>query len=899
MVMAISTSVPLRKNRAWLVASLQPATLICLLMITAVWAILNISLINEQQRALDAAIHKGSTLVRLFEENTTSMLRGIDRTLLILRQEYKSGPTHHDLRDFTEPSGSPEQLAIGWATVAPNGEATSLSKSHGSLAAAFVGERDWFLQQRNAEKDELVISAPILGRLSNRWSLVLSRRINKSDERFAGVIAASVDPNFIERFYQIVDIGKGGSIILRSLDGTILAAGGSTSRATDQQVFQPAIRDALAKSTTGYFWSGGIEDGVNRIISYRKSSDLPIIMTVAFTENDIYAGYQRIRLNYIVYAVILTLFLTLGAFFGIYHQRRFIAIVSAQERAETNVQRAKLFLDTVIENIPLPIVVKNPITLQFQLVNRAYESFMGMSRENLIGKTAFEIYAPEDAESIAQIDREASKSEKRPIVSEFSLRTPTNGTRTVATTRLVVRDDNGGPRHLITVIEDITERRESDNKIFHMAHHDALTGLANRLAVSQKIEDAAARQRRWGDPFTVLLLDLDRFKYVNDTLGHPAGDILLREVATRLGTFLRETDVLARLGGDEFAIIQMGEVNQHEAATGLANRILEMFSKPFNIDGNEITIGTSIGISLAPEHGIDADVLLKTADMALYRAKYSGRNGFTFYDPEMSEAANIRHKLENDLRHAIQRNELELRYQPIINTKTGKICGAEALVRWCHPTEGIILPSLFMPLAEDTGLINKIGEWVLDTACVEAAGWPADIKLAVNLSAVQFRRSDLSDVVIYALAHSGLPPERLELEITETALIEFAADCLPALHRFKSLGIAVALDDFGTGYSSLSQLTMFPFSKIKIDKSFTQNITKRSDCAAIVSATLTLARSLDIETTAEGVETKEQYRLLRLAGVTSLQGYLFKRPCLASEIDFDAIFALSEIADAA
>jgi diguanylate cyclase (GGDEF)-like protein len=432
-----------------------------------------------------------------------------------------------------------------------------------------------------------------------------------------------------------------------------------------------------------------------------------------------------------------------------------------------------------------------------------------------------------------------------------------------------------------------------------MAHHDALTGLANRSSLVQRIEDAAARQRRQGDPFSILLLDLDRFKQVNDTLGHAAGDSLLREVATRLKTFLRETDVLARLGGDEFANIQPGEIIQREAAIALAGRIFELLAKPFDIDGNEVIIGTSIGIVLAPEHAADPDSLLKMADMALYRAKSAGRNGYCFFDPGMIKTASARHELESELRRALQQDEFELHYQPIVDTKTRKICGAEALIRSRHPTKGMIFPDRFIPLAEETGLITQIGEWVLHTACSDAASWPSGVKVAVNLSAVQFRKSNLVDVVMYALAKSGLPPERLELEITETALIESATECLPALRVFKNLGITVALDDFGTGYSSLSHLTIFPFDKIKIDKSFTQNMTKRTDCAAIISATLTLAQSLKIATTAEGVETKEQYQLLRLAGVTSLQGYLFKRPGPAFEIDFDSVYGKLEMEDAA
>ena len=573
--------------------------------------------------------------------------------------------------------------------------------------------------------------------------------------------------------------------------------------------------------------------------------------------------------------------------------------ITEQRRSEQELDDTKRFLNSIIENIPMAVVVKDAKTRKSVLVNRACEAMFGLARSELLGKTVFEVYDVKYAELIDKRDTESLQGLVRASSEDYEVEIPQRGTRIHATNRIVMCDAQGDAKYLIAVIDDVTERKKSEQRIAFMAHHDSLTGLANRAALAQRIEEAAAHQRRHGDPFTILLLDLDRFKFVNDTLGHPAGDALLRESARRLKGFLRETDVLARLGGDEFAIIQAGEANQGEGARALADRIIDMLSKPFNIDGHEVNIGTSIGIALAPEHGTNPDDLLKMADLALYRAKSSGRNGYRFFDPEMGMAANERHELENELRHAIQQGQLELHYQPIIDTKMLRICGAEALVRWRHPTKGMIFPDQFIPLAEETGLISQIGEWVLHTACVDAATWPAGIKVAVNLSPVQFRKGNLSDVVLCALAQSGLAPERLELEITETALIESATECLPALLQFKDLGIAIALDDFGTGYSSLSQLTMFPIDKIKIDKSFTQNLTKRTECAAIISATLTLAQSLNIATTAEGVETVDQCRLLRLAGVTSLQGHLFKRPCPASEIDFEAIYSEPRIEDAA
>lgn len=569
--------------------------------------------------------------------------------------------------------------------------------------------------------------------------------------------------------------------------------------------------------------------------------------------------------------------------------------ITAHLHAERELGDAKQFLNSIIENIPVAVVVKDAATRKFVLVNRAFESMLKVSRAEVVGKTVFDIYRTKDAERIDATDSEAIAGAVGVYPSDYEIEMPIGESRILATSRIVVRDAQGLAKHLIVVIDDVTERKKSEQRIAFMAHHDVLTGLANRLAIIEKIEEAVARHRRRGESFSVLLLDLDRFKHVNDTLGHAVGDALLRETAVRLKASLRETDVLARIGGDEFAIVQDRENDQRDAACALADRIIEVISRPFNIEGNEVNIGTSIGIALAPEHATNSDSLMKMADLALYRAKSAGRNGYRFFDPEMSMAASARHELENELRHAIQEDELELHYQPIVDTKTRLICGAEALIRWRHPTKGIILPDQFIPLAEETGMITQIGEWILQTACADASRWPNDIKVAVNLSAVQFRKNNLIDVVICALAQSGLSPERLELEITETALIESATECLPILHQFKNLGISIALDDFGTGYSSLSQLMMFPFNKIKVDKSFTQNLTKRTECAAIIAATLTLARSLDIATTAEGVETAEQYRLLRLAGVTSLQGFLFQPPAPPAQLDFASAYDIPEV----
>jgi diguanylate cyclase (GGDEF)-like protein len=445
--------------------------------------------------------------------------------------------------------------------------------------------------------------------------------------------------------------------------------------------------------------------------------------------------------------------------------------------------------------------------------------------------------------------------------------------RTVSIARHTMPD--GG---WLTIHEDITERARNEKRIAFLAQHDLLTGLANRALFAQKLDEAAKRFQRYGISFSVLMLDLDRFKNVNDTLGHPAGDQLLVQVAQRLTASLRDTDVLARLGGDEFAIIQENEKDQREGAIGLALRIIGIIGEPFDLNGHRVNIGTSIGVVFAPEHGVDLESLLKKADLALYDAKASGRNDFCLFRTEMIDAAQSQKALENELRDAISNEEFELHYQPVMDVETRQLRGVEALVRWRHPSRGLVSPDQFIPLAESTGLILPLGEWVLQQACRDAVHWPAHVKVAVNISAVQFNKGNLFDVILCTLVETGLPPDRLELEITETALLEGRETHLQTIRQLKNLGIVMVLDDFGTGYSSASYLTKFPFDKIKIDKSITQGAAQNRACAAVVASALALARGLEIATTAEGIETEEQFELLRAAGANLAQGFLFGRP---------------------
>ena len=430
--------------------------------------------------------------------------------------------------------------------------------------------------------------------------------------------------------------------------------------------------------------------------------------------------------------------------------------------------------------------------------------------------------------------------------------------------------------------EDITERRRAVAQIERMAHHDALTGLPNRVQFRDKLEHAVSRCSD-SSPLAVLSLDLDRFKMVNDTLGHPVGDELLRLVARRLDSCVRSTDLVARLGGDEFAIIQAG-AEQPAAASALAARLVRVLAMPFEIGGHTVAVGASVGIAVAPHDGANPDELMKKSDLALYEAKAAGRGGFSFFRRQMDEQAQERRALEVDLRGAAANGELELHYQPIVSFTDREVQGFEALLRWRHPVRGMVMPDLFIPLAEETGLIDAIGEWVLNAAFAQAALWPAHIGIAVNLSPLQLKSGQLVRAVREAFERSGLAPERVDLEITESVLLAENSVNVAILHELRTLGLRISLDDFGVGFSSLSYLRSFPFRKIKIDRSFVRDVVGNKEAAAIVRAMTTLGNTLDMVITAEGVETESQFDCLRGLGCDEAQGYLISRPRAAVDL---------------
>jgi diguanylate cyclase (GGDEF)-like protein/PAS domain S-box-containing protein len=564
------------------------------------------------------------------------------------------------------------------------------------------------------------------------------------------------------------------------------------------------------------------------------------------------------------------------------HRARLVALldVTKQRLTEDELRRTRKFLDTVIDSVPLPISVKDvrgapadAAQSRFTLVNSAYERQLGDPRSQLIGKTLHEAYPKEQADRIIASDNATLQSDQAEMVREYVVETP-RGPRTMTAMKAAVRDDDGHPQYLLTVLEDVTDRRRVEQRIARMAHHDPLTDLPNRAAFSEHLSATLAKATANNLQFAILSVDFDRFKEVNDVFGHAVGDSLLCQIAKRLQTVAGEA-FIARLGGDEFSFIVEGA--QPAAASRLAERLLATMTEDVEVGGLKLRVGLSIGAAVYPTDSIDLGRLMSNADAALYRAKAEARGTLRFFESEMDTRLRDRLALQNDLRIAIDRDELRLDFQPQVLI-AGETVGFDALVRWQCPKRGLVPPKTFIPIAEDSSLIISVGEWVLRQACREAASWPEPLRVAVNVSPIQFRYGDLPRLVHAVLLETGLSPDRLELEITESVMISDFTRAVSLLRRLKTLGVGIAMDDFGTGYSSLSFLQSFPCDRIKIDASFVRDLEASLHSQAIVRAVIGLGRSLNTPTLAEGVETEAQRAWLGQEGCDEVQGYLTGRP---------------------
>jgi len=769
-----------------------------------------------------------------------------------------------------------------------------------------IADRPYFQALKSDPTRTTVVSDPIINRITHTRAVVVAHRVSSPNGDFIGISFAGVPMSYFERLYQTVANRPDMSIALFRKDGMLLARYPSLNQTIGQSYAKGGIAGIMAENhaeATVVRLTSRI-DGLDRLVAGQSLAHYPMVVTVSSTVSAILAPWRQQTTFLIGAATLLELVVAVVGGLMLRQLRSQGMLAEARAaRAEAEAARrgaeAEVALSHERERASRDMHVQH-VRFGAALANMSQALVMFDAGGNLVvaNRRVSEMFAvpPIDVspgltvDGVVELLSERSNLQAADIATMHAsmLRLRADGRRaadvrdladgrTLAVNFAPVEDDGW----LITM-EDVTERRMVEARIAHMAHHDALTGLPNRLLFHERLGEAVARSRR-AESSAILFLDLDHFKAVNDTLGHPVGDALLREVTERLNQQVRETDTVARLGGDEFAIVQSG-VDGPADITSLASRVIDVVSAPYELEGQLVTIGTSIGIALVPDDGQDPDQLLKNADLALYRAKAEGRGRYRFFEPDMNARVQARRMLELDLRQAMADQAFEVFYQPLMNLDTRTVCGFEALLRWHHPERGMVSPSEFIPIAEEIGLIVPLGEWVLRHACCAAATWPAGLKVAINLSPVQFGSRSLVEDVRTALAESGLPPARLELEITETTMLEDTDAVLEILQRLRALGVSIALDDFGTGYSSLSYLRRFPFNKVKIDRSFIEGLGNGSDCNAIVGAVTRLCETLGMTTTAEGVETIDQLRQLALWHCTEAQGYLFSPPRPAADV---------------
>ncbi len=837
--------------------------------ILLVWLSAFYNLHEEQRQTGRMTQQTASNLALAVEEHIVRSIRAVDQMLLVIRDAYQHNPAEFDISRWSRGGLFSMDIVHQVGLVDRNGFLISTSQMP-VMRPVDLNDREHIQVHKLSRKDELFIGKPLVGRTSGKWSIQLTRPILAKNGGFNGVVTAALDPGYLTTFYRSIDIGARGSITLVGSDGIVRArASGGSSAGTGDAFHGTTLFERLQQERTGVYVGRSAVDGVTRYFGYRKVADLPLHVLVGLAEDEAFAVFQSKRIKQIAIAFFVTLVLMLAIWFTF--------------RFQLGLQRKSAQLHTTLANMSQGLCMFDA-DQKVVISNERYARLYGLGQEQVRpGTPLATIIEHRIARGIFAYDSPDDYMKERlaPVTSAtYQVQRLSDG-RTIAVSRQPMAE--GG---WVTTHTDITEQQRNEARINHLARYDFLTDLGNRHLFQEEIGKSLARISG-NEHFAVLLMDLDRFKDVNDTLGHPVGDGLLIEVAKRLRQCVSAADVVARLGGDEFAVIQSLHPEAEEQAVLLAKKISEAVGAPYDLNGHTVEIAASIGVVFAPTHGLDADELLKKADLALYKAKSEGQGGFAFFDPDLDTALRARRTLESELKVAASKREFILHYQPIISVATKQISSMEALVRWRHPVKGLLPPASFVPFAEDIGLIVSIGEQVLAQACNDAASWPSYINVAVNLSPVHFRKSNLVDVVTDALKQSGLDPRRLELEITETVLFHRNDQNLAILRQLQNLGVSIVLDDFGTGYSSLSYLRQFSFNKLKIDRGFVSELATSGDCGAIVSAIAGLGRSLGIETVAEGVETEEQLQLTRAAGCTHAQGFLFARPMPVSLLDFD------------
>ena len=736
-----------------------------------------------------------------------------------------------------------------------------------------IADRSFFKTFKSDPKSPPLLVEPVHSRVTGAWTTVLARKLTGPNGELLGMIGRGIEPASFAKFFQSVALGQDATIAMHHRDGTLLARHPHVEEMVGRNFKTgPAHQQALFDKEHGSTRLASPMDGRDRLVSARTLANFPIVIIASTTVATALADWQEQMVFLVIVAGLFVLVIAALLFLVVRKLSR--QHLASQQRLRLEKQR----LDTAVNNMTQGLLLFDS-SQRLVICNQRYIDMYGLSREVIKPGCSFRaVIAHRRATGsfVGDVDAYCNRV-LRDIAQRQAMVIERPDGRSIEITNEPLADGGWVATH-----EDITERRRAEARITHLAHYDALTDLPNRTLFHDRLKGEFATLAA-GEQFAVLYLDIDEFKSVNDSLGHQIGDELLKSVAVTLRRCIGSSNFIARLGGDEFAIIQTA-VNSVADVTELVARVFDAIRQPFECLGHQVTTDASIGIALAPQHGADFDQILKNADLAMYAAKAAGRRTHRFFEPEMDARVKARRSLEMDLRQAIADGGFEVQYQPCVNLRDNRISGCEALVRWRHPERGVISPAEFIPIAEDTGLINQLGEWVLTTACVEAATWPDEISIAVNVSPVQFRSGTFALKVLAALAASGLPASRLELEITEAVLIRDDEAALAILHQLRAIGVRIALDDFGTGYSSLSYLHKFPFDKIKIDRCFINDIADAGGTSSIVKAVVDIAAARNMITIAEGVETEQQREMLRALGCSEMQGWLFSPARTAADI---------------
>jgi diguanylate cyclase (GGDEF)-like protein/PAS domain S-box-containing protein len=832
---------------------------------------------SEREEALQQARAHGNSVAELFEENTERIFERVDQSLRVARALYANDPAAFSLKFWAEKAQMASGDVVQFALIGPDGYLLETTAGY-SGPPLYLGDREHFIKVMELTQDRLYVAKPVVGRASNKWTIQLARKLFDHGKNPAGVVVGSISVDVVGRFYDTAKLGSGGTLLLRNADYIVLATRGIDQGTVLGQRNPGHVEGELRDGFYSQYWnlSEGRPNRSDRLITARRSRAFPLIFTVGISEEEIYSRAQARQKIYLGGALLLTFIILVATAL---HWRRQKALDGAQRELRDTVSK----FEDALRNLPqgLSMFDGHDRLIAF---NRQWLDAYELSPENVrIGMNFREVFANQEA--VRDLDAYLVDLKDRLAKTEH-----TSNTVQFPDGRVIYisygRRESGG---WVATHEDITERKASEDRIERLAHYDSLTGLANRNLFKGALDYALEEYSRHNTPFAVLLLDLDRFKSVNDALGHQCGDALLKQVAGRIKAQARTADTAARIGGDEFALVLAPELSApRDGAATLAARLVQAIAEPYEIDGHPVVIGCSIGVAVVPEHGTRTDEILRNADLALYKSKNDGRNCFNLYSPEFKAEADERNILEIELREAIWREEIEVFYQPVFELSTGRANSVEALARWRHKTRGLIPPAEFIPVAEECGLIVELGNLVLAKACRDALTLPNDIKVAVNLSALQFASGNLVDSVMLALADSGLAETRLELEITESVFLADSQENLKTLERLKRLGISIALDDFGVGYSSLSYLTAFPFDKVKIDKCFIDRI-GRPETLAVLGSIVQLARTLNLSIVAEGVETYEQVEKIRSLGIALGQGYFFSQPVPFGELLLQAL----------